>query len=452
MIGSFISTKIMPTCAGSGVPRTKVLLAVHHGIISTKEWLTKIVTTVFSLSSGVPLGSEGPTIAIAAGIGSTLGRKFKLPERKVKQLVHAGCSAGIAAAFNTPIAAVIFTMEEIIGSTSAKSMGPILISSLIASVTAAALIGQNSVFTPVHYSFTYASELFFYLLLGAISGLIGPLFISFIITIKRLGRKYFRHHKFSLIMFSFFLTGALSMVVPVVPGNGLAVVNELLHGKIPSYEFLALILVFKFIACAICYGAGISGGILMPVLFIGAALGGVFGSLSVYLLELKEVEIGAYCLVGMGAFFASVIRTPFTSVILVFEMTRDYKIVMPLMLASLVSYFLSERLSKGTVYEKIAIFEGYELPSHEEEDLLTNMTVESVYTPAAWISDVPLVYQAIIYPDQSLSYALLKLKKLGAKKKLKVVDRLNPNQVLGEISMQSIFDHIEKVETAEQSS
>lgn len=165
-IGSFISTKIMPTCSGSGIPRTKILLSVHHGIIRTKEWLTKIVTSIFSLASGVPLGSEGPTIAIAAGVGSSLGRYFQLSERKVKSLVYAGCSAGIAAAFNTPIAAVIFTMEEIIGNSSAKSMGPILISSLVASVTAAALIGQNSVFSPVHYSFNDPKELLFYLGLG----------------------------------------------------------------------------------------------------------------------------------------------------------------------------------------------------------------------------------------------------------------------------------------------
>jgi CIC family chloride channel protein len=446
LLGSFISTKVMPTTSGSGIPRTKILLSVHHGIIRTKEWIAKIITTIFSLASGVPLGSEGPTIAIAAGVGSTLGRRFHLSERKVKSLVYAGCSAGIAAAFNTPIAAVIFTMEEIIGNSSAKSMGPILISSLVASVTAAALIGQNSVFTPVHYSFNEPAELLFYLGLGVMAGVAGPLFISNIIGIKKLTKKYFKHHKFSLAISSFLLVGLLSQIVPEVTGNGLEMINNLLHGRITSYEAIAMLLVFKFIACAFCYGAGISGGILMPVLFLGAALGGLFGSISIQILDLDQVEIGAYCLVGMGAFFASVIRTPFTSIILVFEMTRDYRIVLPLMLANLVAYFLAERISKGTIYEKIAIFEGYELPSHDEEDLLHHMVVEDAYKAKPSELAITLPYSQIIYPDQTLSYALIKLRRTKGLDPLVVVDRMNSHHILGEITMKDIFDHLQKAE------
>lgn len=443
-LGSYIVTRVMPACSGSGIPRTKVLLAVHHGIISTKEWTAKIIATIFSLASGIPLGSEGPTIAISAGVGSTLGRKFKLPERKVKSLVYAGASAGIAAAFNTPIAAVIFTMEEIIGNSSAKSMGPILISSLIASITAAALIGQNSVFTPVHYEFNSSFELLFYLALGVIAGVSGSLFTSNIISVKKLTKKYFKHHKLSMAMFSFLIVGLISIQVPDITGNGLNVVNRLLHGELTSFSTLALLLILKFIACAFCYGAGISGGILMPVLFLGAALGGLFGSISINVLNLDHVQIGAYCLVGMGAFFASVIRTPFTSVILVFEMTRDYRIVLPLMLASLVSYFLSSKLTPLSMYERVAKFEGYELPGHEDEDLLNQTIVEDVYRPILSELETPLPYAQIVYPDQSLSYALVKLRRAEESMSLKVVDRMKPTQVLGEITMENVFDFLSK--------
>jgi chloride channel protein, CIC family len=442
LAGAYITTRLMPVTSGSGIPRTKILLSVHHGIIHTREWLTKIVTTVLSLSSGVPLGSEGPTIAIAAGIGSSLGRKFQLAEKQVKSLVYAGCAAGIAAAFNTPIAAVIFTMEEVIGSTSTKALGPILISSLVASVTAAALIGQNSVFTPVHYAFNSPFELLFYLAIGIVAALGGTLFIQNIILIKRLTKKFFKHHRLTLIMSSFLLVGALSQMVAEVPGNGLVTINNLLQGQIVSWQVLLALLMAKFIACAFCYGAAISGGILMPVLFLGAALGGLFGSIAINVLNLDQVEIGAYCLVGMGAFFASVIRTPFTSIILVFEMTRDYRIVLPLMLANLTAYFLSEWMERGSVYEKIALYEGYELPSHDDENILEQATVEDVYVRHPLPTREKLPFVRLIYPDQSLSYAMVKLKRIGGRDPLKVVNRLDPGMVLGEITLQNIFDHI----------
>lgn len=446
-MGSYIVTRVMPSCSGSGIPRTKVLLAVQHGVISTKEWLTKIVTTILSLASGVPLGSEGPTIAIAAGVGSSLGRRFRLPERKVKSLVYAGASAGIAAAFNTPIAAVIFTMEEIIGNSSVKSMGPILISSLVASITAAALIGQNSVFTPVSYSFNSSFELTFYLALGIVAGLAGPLFISQIIAIRQMTRKYFKHHKFTLSMFAFLVVGGISLYVPEITGNGLSVVNQLLQGHAKEWSALAVLLIVKFIACAFCYGAGISGGILMPVLFLGATLGGLFGIVSTQVFSLSEVEIGAYCLVGMGSFFASVMRTPFTSIIIVFEMTHDYRIVLPLMLSCLVSYFLSERIKPGTIYERVAHDEGYELPGHEDEDLLNQTIVEDIFLSKPGKVTEALPYVRTVYPDQSLSVALVKLRRLEKGESLIVIDRMNPEIILGELTLQNVFDFLSRKET-----
>lgn len=324
-------------------------------------------------------------------------------------------------------------------------MGPILISSLVASVTAAALIGQNSIFTPVHYSFNATwDQLAFYVGLGVFAGLAGPLFMSNILGIKKLIKKYFKHHRLTVIMTSFVLVGLLSQIVKEVPGNGLSVINQLLQGKVDSLTILVALLVFKFLASAFCYGAGISGGILMPVLFLGAALGGIFGSLSSYTLGIEQVEIGAYCLVGMGAFFASVIRTPFTSIVLVFEMTRDYRIILPLMLANLVAYFLSEKIMKGNLYEKMALFEGYELPHHEEEEYLIHSLVETVYVPVEAYEEEHMSYAHFIYTDQTLAYALNKLKKLGMNKELKVVNRMNSKEVIGVINLQNIFDYVSK--------
>ncbi len=439
----------MPTTGGSGVPRIKILLAVHHGIIHAREWITKFFTTLLTLSSGAPLGYEAPIIFITGGVGSTLARYWGFSEKKLKDLVYVGCAAGIAAAFNTPIAAVIFVFEEITGTMSTKSMGPILISSLIASITASTLIGRNSIFTPQTYSFNDPKELFFYLAMGLVAGVAGPLFIKSTLTVKKISMTFFKHHRLTPMLFAFIVVGLLSLLSPEVPGNGLETINEYLLGNVPAIESLLILLVLKFIASALCNGSGMSGGIMLPIMFFGAVIGGLFGQIATYLLGIDHMQIGAFCLVGMGAFFASVIRTPFTSVILVFEMTRDYRIVLPLMVANLISYFLSEKISPGSIYEKSAHFEGYELPHHDEEDLLVQATVEEVYVSDKGQFDTNPSFAEVIYPDQSLSYALIKLKKNKSKKHLKVVNRVNPKEIYGTISLDNILDYLTRQHHAE---
>lgn len=448
-ISGLITTRFMPTTGGSGVPRIKILLAVHHGYIATKEWITKFFTTLLTLSSGAPLGYEAPIIFIAGGVGSSLGRKWGFTERKLKDLVYVGCSAGIAAAFNTPIAAVIFVFEEITGTMSTKSMGPILISSLVASITASTLIGRNSIFTPQAYSFNDPKELFFYLAMGIVAGLAGPLFISSILVVKKISMTFFKHHRLTPIMFAFTIVGLLSLLEPEVPGNGLETINEYLLGNVPVIESLLILLVLKFIASALCNGSGMSGGIMLPVMLFGAIIGGLFGQLATWLLNIDHMQIGAFCLVGMGAFFASVIRTPFTSVILVFEMTRDYRIVLPLMVANLISYFLAEKVSPGSIYERSANFDGYQLPGHEEEDSLAHALVEEVYKRSPSNFDVNPSFAEVIYPDQTLSYALVKLKKHKNKSHLKVVNRVNPKEIYGTIRLEDILDYLSRNHHAE---
>jgi CIC family chloride channel protein len=432
----------MTVCAGSGIPRIKILITVHHGIIRTREWMIKFVATFLTLSSGVPLGHEAPTIFIAGGVGSSLARHFNLKEKKVKDLIYVGCSAGIAAAFNTPIAAVIFTLEEIIGTMSTRSMGPILISSLIASVTASTLIGKNSIFTPLQYPFSDSKELFFYLAVGIVAGFAGPLFINNTISVKRMTQKFFKHHRLTPILIAFCFASLLAHFNPEVMGSGLEAINKLLLGHVPEFNELLSLLILKFLACAFCYGSGMSGGIMLPIMFLGAGLGGLFGHLSSMLMGTSHIQIGAYCLVGMGAFFASVIRAPLTSIILVFEMTRDYRIVLPLMVANLVSYFIAEKIHHGSIYEAMATFEGYELPSSEEDDVLSHLIVENAFIPAPQQLKAKLTYAEIIYPDQTLSFALTKLRENKGVDHLKVVDRLNPTSVLGKLQLQHVLDYI----------
>lgn len=435
--------KKYPALIGSGIPRTKMLLAVHHGIISFKEALGKFVVTILTLASGVPLGLEAPTISISAGVGSLLGQKIFHNPKRLKDLVHIACSAGIAAAFNTPIAAVIFTLEEMIGNLNARALGPVLIGSLVASVTASTFSGENSIFIVTTYKLGHPSELLFYLGLGLASGLGGPLFVKNIIGVKKLSKKIFKHHLITPMILGVVITGLFSLYNPFIPGSGVRLVNELLAGRYIATEVLIGIILLKFFASAFCYGLGMSGGILLPTMVIGSVFGTLWGVLSANILGYNDIQYGAYALVGIGAFLAAVLKTPFTSIVLVFEMTRDYRIVLPLMIANLVAWLVSEKQFKGSIYEYMSNLDGLDLPSHEEDDLHT-IQVGLVYTPEKALHPKALKYHEMIYPDQTVSVAIDKLKKNKFEQSLIVVNRLNPVEQLGFINLQDILDYLKK--------
>lgn len=442
LIAAFLARQV-PAIRGSGIPRTKLLLAMHHGVIGVKEWITKFFATALTLGAGIPLGMEAPTIAISAGISSTLGQKFFTEKRKLRDLVHIGCSAGIAAAFNAPIAAVIFTLEEIIGSMNARALGPILIGSLVASVTASAFKGENSIFIVTAYKLGHPTELIFYLGLGLAAGLAGPLFVRNIVGVKKLSKKLFRHHLITPMLIGLLITGAFSFYHPLISGPGVRIVNELLAGQIFDPKILVGIMLLKFVAAAFCYGAGMSGGILLPTMVIGAAFGTLWGMLSAQVLGVSDIQLGAYALVGVGAFLAAVIKAPFTSIVLVFEMTRDYRIVLPLMIANLVAWLLAEKQFKGSIYEYMANLDGLELPAHEEDEL-NHIDVHSFYKQSPEILSKPLPYGAMIYPDQSVSVALVKLRHGKFAGELTVVNRLNPLEKLGTLRLQDILTYLQE--------
>lgn len=434
--------KKTPALIGSGIPRTKLLMAIHHGIIHLREWSQKFVTTALTIGAGIPLGLEAPTIAISAGIGSSLGRRLFRDTKKLRDLVHIGCSAGIAAAFNTPIAAVIFTMEEMIGNMNARSMGPILIGSLVASVTASTFHGENSIFIVTAYKLGHPTELVFYLGLGLAAGLAGPLFVRNIVLVKKLSKRIFKHHLITPMLLGLMITGGFSFYDPLVTGSGVRIINELLAGNVFDMKLLAGIIALKFIASAFCYGAGMSGGILLPTMVIGAVFGTLWGSLSGQILGYDDIQLGAYALVGIGCFLAAVIKAPFTSIVLVFEMTRDYRIVLPLMIANLVAWLLAEKQFKGSIYEYMANLDGLELPAHDEDEL-HNIPVSAFFKHSPELLPKILPFGAMIYPDQSVSLALVKLKHGKFEGELVVVNRLNPREKLGSLRLQDILSYLQ---------
>lgn len=219
LVSGYITTRLSPESAGSGIPQTKIALVAHHGKIRLADWGLKLLASVTSLSSGITLGREGPTVAVTSGLGSTIGRLFSLKNQYVKSLVAVGSAGGLAAAFNTPIAAVTFTLEEVVGNLNAKALGPIVISSVAAAVTAKVLYGGESVFSGVKYVFEDPHELWFYLITGLIAALIGPLWVKLILQLRKMNKSVFKHHRLSIIIVAFLSVYACATIFPHVLGN-----------------------------------------------------------------------------------------------------------------------------------------------------------------------------------------------------------------------------------------
>ncbi len=489
-VSGYLTTRKFPSTSGSGIPNVRIALAVYHGKITIGSTIAKFVTSVLSLSSGVSLGREGPTVAITSGIGSALGTLFSLSKKRVRALVAIGSAGGIAAAFNTPISAVVFTLEEIVGDLNAKILGSIIISSVVASITAALLTGGNqAIFSQVYYELNDTRELIFYLMIGLSASVLGPLWMKSVLKFRATSLKLLKGHKLTFIMMCFLVVGTLSLLHPAVLGSGHGTIEDTLLSLILDWKILLALFCLKFFATSLCYASGVSGGLFMPTLLMGATLGSLVGALAQYFYPDITANTGAYALVGMGAYFATVIRAPFTSILMVFELTRDYNIILPLMIANIVAYLISARFTDGSVYERISEQDGIHLPTREDHDILETLTVEE-----GMISDVislnskmticeamnvikehklsgfPILRNGLlagmvstseigqnfakghgeqsiesiaekkiikIYPDQSLLVAFHKLKKYQISR-LPVVSRINDKHMLGIITAENI--------------
>ena len=354
--------RYFPNARGSGIPQTKTALFVRDGYISLRTVLGKFWLCAASLASGVALGREGPSVQVAGGIASVLGRRLGLSPASVKALVPVGASAAIAAAFNTPIAAVLFTLEEVMGDMHAPVLGSIVLGSATSWIVLHLLLGDEPLFHVPAYQLVHPVEFLCYAVLGVAGGLVSVAFVKLLLWQRK---KFLGMPKWS----QWFLPGVGGLTVgllgwffPGVLGVGYGFVGEALNGQM-VIKTMALLAILKVVATATCYASGNAGGIFGPSLFIGAMTGGAVGAVAHLLLPDYTGSVGAYALVGMGAAFAGIIRVPLTSVIMVFEITRDYSIIVPLMIANLIAYFISSRLQEDPIYEALLDQDGIHLPS-----------------------------------------------------------------------------------------
>jgi chloride channel protein, CIC family len=370
-----------PNARGSGVPQTKAALFAREGFISLRTVLGKFTCTAATLASGIPLGREGPSVQVGAGIASVLGRALGLRPEKVKALLPVGAAAAIAAAFNTPMAAVLFALEEVMGDLHAPILGSVVLASATSWAMLRLLLGNNPLFHVPQYELVHPLEFGVYAILGIVGGFLSVAFTKLLLGMRKrfllLPRKTSWWHP----VVGGVTVGLMGWVVPQALGVGYSYVGEALNGTM-AFKLMALLVVLKLVGVTVSYASGNAGGIFGPSLFLGAMLGGAVGSVAHHLLPAYTATPGAYALVGMGALFAGIVRAPMTSVLMIFEMTRDYAVIVPLMIANLTSLFISSRFQRQPIYEALAHQDGIHLPNRKILDELGQRNVLQVMRSA----------------------------------------------------------------------
>ena len=360
----YLLFRYFPYARGSGVPQTKAAMFAREGVITIRTIFGKFLCTSATLASGIPLGREGPSVQVGGGIASVLGRLFGLRSEQVKKLIPVGAAAAIAAAFNTPLAAVLFSLEEVMGDLNAPVMGAVVLGSATSWVVLRMLLGNNPLFKVPQYQLVHPLEFAVYAVLGLVGGLVSVAFTQLLLVMRDRFLRFPQRTVWFQPMAGGLLVGLIGMFVPQVLGVGYGYVGDALNGRM-AVNLMVLLVVLKLLAVTTSYASGNAGGIFGPSLFIGAMLGGSVGALAHRLLPTYTAGPGAYALVGMGAVFAGIVRAPMTSVLMIFEMTQDYAVIVPLMIANLVSLFISSRLQRQPIYEALAIQDGIHLPSAE---------------------------------------------------------------------------------------
>jgi CIC family chloride channel protein len=387
---------VVPGARGSGIPQVKVAYAVKGGRVPFVDAAGKFLIGVLQIGTGSSLGREGPTVQICAGVASSMGRAAALSRDNLRRLLPVGAAAGIAAAFNAPIAAVTFTIEEVVGDLDQAVLSWIVVAAAIAAGIERSVLGEHPVFNiTTHAGLSHASSLLIYAALGVAAAAVSLAFTESLLRLRHDFQRLPLIPAWTRPAIGGLVTGLLAtaalywLQMDGVTSGGYSTLSLALSGSI-TVRALIVLCVFKLIATVFSYGSGGAGGIFAPALFIGGMLGGLFGHLDVAALHHSGNEVGAFALVGMGAVFAGIIRAPITSVLIIFEMTGSYELILPLMISNMTAYALARRIRPTPIYEALLEQDQIHLPhrrrhiSHALEQLTVRdaMTSNLIIIPA----------------------------------------------------------------------
>ena len=362
---------------GHGVPEVIEAVGVKKGMIRGRVALVKAFSSAATIVTGGSAGREGPIIQIGAALGSKIGKTLHVSVRDMRTFVGCGAAAGIAATFNAPIAGALFAIEIIIGELGVAHFSPIVISSVLATVISRHHFGDNPVFEVPEYSLVNGMELGPYALLGVLCALVSVLFIQALYRTEDLFEKLGSRSLVWSAGLGGLLLGGMGLMLPHVYGDGYSTINLALTSQL-SWGLLAGLIFAKIIATSLTLGSGGSGGVFAPSLFVGAMVGGFVGQLVEAVHGTSAGGAGGYALVGMGGLVAGTTRAPITAILIIFEITNSYTIILPLMTVCIISTLLSMKVHKESIYSMKLVRRGTTLFKGQSLDVLKSFTVASL--------------------------------------------------------------------------
>lgn len=491
-VGAWLSwvavRRVWPAAAGSGVNDTKSAIYILDGYVPSGAVAGKFVACVLSIGTGTPLGPEDPALHIGAGLASLCGRRLGLTRERMRLVAPVGAAAGIAAAFNTPITAVLFVTEEVLAGWNASVLGSIVLAAVSATVVTRAFLGDAPLFEVPGFTLTHPSELAIYAAMGLLSGLLGAAALQVLVRLRAYARRLPPVWAPLLPFAAGLGVGVVGLSLPWVLGTGYPAVDSALHNEFPWALMLALSAA-RALLVAGSFAAGTPGGLFAPTLFVGAMFGGGIGGLAHEIWPAPTSAVSAYVLVGMGTFFAAFFRTPMTSIFMVFEVSATYTIMLPVMIANTVAYLVSRALQPSGIFDLISAQDGVVLPAVDEqrervprrvEDLMETVhhvvrldgsdrwpldpdwrltTTDHPWlvrlasgtwvwlsppaaleafskAPSAWVADAPLAPVTPLHPDDPSDVAL---SRLSSAPLLPVVSRARDGRLVGVVTIQGLL-------------
>ncbi len=362
---------------GHGTAGIIEAVARHRGVISMRRTLIKEGATIITVGSGGSLGREGPLMRVGAALGSLLGRRFHLTGNRLNILVGCGTAAGIAAAYNAPIGGALFALEVVLGNFALESFGPIVVTSALGTIVSRGLLGNYRAYNPPSFDILVSPwEMGHYLLMGIVIGLASALFILALRGVEK-GFDRVPTPLWAKPVVGFALVGIMGVWFPQIFGNGYDTVNQVLRQGVPL-ELVLVLPLLKTAATALTMGSGGSGGLFTPTLFVGSVLGSAYGTWSHTHFPATTAGPGAYALVGMGAMIAGTTQAPLTAILIIFELTGDYEIILPLMLCCTVSLLVGRMVHPESIYTQPLLDRGIRLGGRTEQLVMDTIEVRDV--------------------------------------------------------------------------
>jgi chloride channel protein, CIC family len=365
LIVAFLVIKFFPRARGSGVNQTKAALYIYDGYIPFNTVIGKFVCCALAIGTGQSLGPEDPSLQMGAGIASALGRRLRMSREKARLIAPVGAAAGLAAAFNAPISAVLFVIEEVIGKWTAGVLGAVVLAAVSSVVVVRWFLGEQPLFRIPEYHLVHPAELLAYAALGVIGGIASLVLVKLIRYARPRLKALPRWSQYFQPAVAGLLIGVIGLALPQVMGAGYEFIDQAMHDEF-TWRMLALLAAFKILSTGLSFVSGTPGGMFAPALFIGAMLGGAVGSIEHHFFPWLTGSVGAYALVGMGTLFAAFLRVPMTSVFMVLEVSGNYSIILPVMISNAIAYLISRQYQPTSLFDLLSRQDGMDLPSMEE--------------------------------------------------------------------------------------